>query len=171
MAMLKPFGQIRLSTTPVADVWHAPIPASLHAVAPRSTVTVHLDGADLRAGDQAGLVLLHRPYAWIGIEYAGDGLALVCFDERAGASSRLPAKRPRVWLRVECDFTRQQATFGYSLDGEDFLGIGAPYAAGADCAAGGLACGLFARAAHGPAGGGVARFDSFVMTTEIDRGR
>ena len=106
--MRDPFGFVRLDALPAPDVWHAPTALTLYAVGPRSTVTVALNVAGLRAGDIAGLALFNRPYAWLGAERGSAGLTLARFDERGGTTSRVRIRDLRVWLRAECDFVRNE---------------------------------------------------------------
>jgi len=170
--MRKPLGLMRLSATPAPDVWQARTALSLHAVPPRSTVTVVLEAGGLRQGGLAGLALFNRPYAWLGAECSLDGLALVHFDERAGVTTRIPLDRSRVWLRAECDFSRQEAVFRYSTDGRHYPSIGVPYL---ECAGAGhlpgIPCSLFACAIGTDNDGGTAQFDTFLLATDLDPGR
>ena len=97
------------------------------AVGPQSTATTVLDGAGLRAGDVAGLALLNRPYAWIGIRHSGDGLVLQYYDQLAGSAVTAPLPGTQVWLRAECDFLTEQARFSFSLDGRRWTSLGEPF--------------------------------------------
>jgi hypothetical protein len=49
------------------------------------------------------------------------------FDEVSGEITRVPIHGKRIWLRAECDFVRNQATFQYSSDGKAFATIGLPH--------------------------------------------
>jgi len=56
--MSDPFGFVRLDALSAPDVWHAPTALALYAVGPRSTVTVALNVAGLRAGDIASFLMV-----------------------------------------------------------------------------------------------------------------
>jgi xylan 1,4-beta-xylosidase len=170
--MRKPLGLTRLSATPAPDVWHAHAALTLHAVPPRSTVTVVLDAGGLMPGGLAGLALFNRPYAWLAAECTTDGLALVQFDERGALTSRVLLPRSRVWLQAVCDFRTQQSVFRYSTDGKHFPSIGVPYL---ECVGAahvpGIPCSLFACAIGASGDCGFAQFDTFLLATELDWSR
>jgi hypothetical protein len=170
VTMRDPFGRVKLEALSVPDVWHAPTALALYAVGPRSTVTVALNVAGLRAGDIAGLALFDRPYAWIGAERGRAGLTLARFEERGGTACRVRIDAPRVWLQAECDFVRNQVRFRYSTDGRTYVAIGRPRPAGrTPGAAHGIECALFSCSTKPEAEGGHAEFDSFLMVTEFSR--
>lgn len=165
--MHEPFGFVRFHALPAPDVWHARTSLTLHAVEPRSTVTVALNVAGLRPGDIAGLALFNRAYAWIGVERVSDGLTLAQFDEQSGKTSRVPLGSRQVWLRAECDFLRNEVGFRYSTDGRGYAEIGQSHTmSDSPIAAHGIRCSLFSCSTKVQAEGGHADFDSFVVTTE-----
>ena len=165
--MRDPFGFVRLDALSVPDVWHARTALALYAVGPRSTVTVALNVAGLRAGDLAGLALFNRPYAWLGTERGSTGLTLARFDERGGTTCRVRMLDLRVWLRAECDFVRNEVVFRYSTDGRGYAEIGQSHAMGPEPdAAHGIECSLFSCSTKAKAEGGHAEFDSFVVATD-----
>jgi xylan 1,4-beta-xylosidase len=82
----------------------------------------------MRAGDVAGLALLNLPYAWIGVRRQADGLSLEQFDQTTGITASAPPGSTRVWLRAQCDFLAEQATFSYSTDGATFQPLGGTFA-------------------------------------------
>ncbi len=120
-------GYLRLHALGAPDLWRARNTLTQRAIGPRSTVTAVLDAAGLKAGDVAGLALFNRPYAWIGVGRGDAGLRLTVFDEVTGKSSDAPLGSARVWLRAECDFVKNTATFDYSTDGTTFTPIGQPH--------------------------------------------
>jgi len=165
--MSKPLGLTRLHALPAPDVWHARTALTLYAVEPRSTVTVALNVAGLTSGDIAGLALFDRPYAWLGVERASDGVTMAQFDEQLGRTSRIPLLSRRVWLRAECDFLRNEVDFRYSTDGSGYADIGHSHAMSDGPIAGqGIRFSLFSCTTKHQAEGGHADFDSFVVTTE-----
>jgi hypothetical protein len=166
--MSDPFGLVRLDALSAPDVWHAPTALALYAVGPRSTVTVALSVAGLRAGDIAGLALFKRPYAWLGAERGSAGLTVARFDERGGTTSRVRILDLRVWLQAECDFVRNEVVFRYSTDGLGYAVIGHPHViGGSPIGTDGIECALFACSTKAEAAGGHAEFDSFLMVTEF----
>jgi len=120
-------GFLRLHTLAAPDFWHARNTLTQRAVGPRSRPTTVLDASGLLPGDSAGLALLNLPYAWIGVRREGPGFVLEQFDQGTGVTRRAPLAGPRVWLRAQCDFLTELATFGYSTDGETFRPLGEPF--------------------------------------------
>jgi beta-xylosidase len=117
-------GFLRLHALPATDFWHARNTLTQRAVGPQSTPTAALDASGLKPGDCAGLALLNLPYAWIGVRGGPDGRTIEQFDQRTGATSRVPLTAGHVWLRAQCDFLREVATFSYSTDGKTFQPLG-----------------------------------------------
>jgi hypothetical protein len=166
--MADPFGFVRLDALSAPDVWHARTALGLYAVGPRSTVTVALNVAGLRAGDVAGLALFTRPYAWLGVERGSAGLTVARFDERGATTCRVGVPELRVWLRAECDFVKNQVVFRYSTDGNGYAQISQSHAMGPKpTAAHGFECSLFVCSTKAEAEGGHAKFDSFLMVTDF----
>jgi hypothetical protein len=129
-----------------------------------------LDTSSLRDGDTAGLALFNRPYAWLGVERIGGKTHLVQFDEHSGKSARIELPASRVWLRADCDFITERATFSYSVDGKKYSTLGVPFTMVFQLATfQGVRYALFAFNAHG-ARGGAADFDSFEVLQPDPRG-
>jgi xylan 1,4-beta-xylosidase len=117
-------GFLRLHSMPAADFWTARNTLTQRAVGPRSTATTVLDAAGMREKDVAGLALLNRPYAWIGVRRSANGLALQQYDQLAGSTVEAPVHGERVWLRVESDFLTEHSRFSYSADGKQWTRLG-----------------------------------------------
>jgi xylan 1,4-beta-xylosidase len=117
-------GYLRLHSMPAPDFWSARNSLTERAVGPRSSATTVLDAAGMRPGDVAGLALLDRPYAWIGVRRTGDGLTLEQYDQSVDSTTAAPLHGTRVWLRVDCDFLTEQAHFAYSTDGARWTPLG-----------------------------------------------
>jgi len=81
---------------------------------------VVLDVSGLKPGDVAGLALLNKPFAWIGVERDRDGVRVTQHDEKTGKAERKTINATRIWLRADCDFLTEKSTFSYSLDGKKF---------------------------------------------------
>jgi xylan 1,4-beta-xylosidase len=83
----------------------------------------------MQPGDVAGLAMLNRPYAWIGVRRGDDGVWLEQFDQLTGDTARTRlagAGSRRVWLRADCDFLVERCTFSHSADGARFAPFGKP---------------------------------------------
>jgi len=120
-------GWLRLYSLPAADFWTARNTLTQRAVGPRSSAATVLDVAGMRAGDVAGLALLNRPYAWIGVRRTADGVALQQYDQTVDSAVTSPMLGTRLWLRVDCDFLTEQARFAFSTDGARWTPFGRPF--------------------------------------------
>jgi xylan 1,4-beta-xylosidase len=118
---------LRLHTMPADGFWTARNSLTQRAIGPRSTVRIRLDASGLRPGDAAGLGLLSRPFATIGVERTQSGLELVQFDEQTGASRRAAASSNQLWLQADADFLAETARLSYSFDGREFVPLGEPF--------------------------------------------
>jgi beta-xylosidase len=153
-------GFLRLHALGAEDLWHARNTLTQRAIGPRSTVTAALDASGLKPGDVAGLALFNRPYAWIGVERSDRGLRIALRDDVTGTWSHAPLGRTRVWLRADCDFLKNLATFSFSTDGKTFTPIGEPHVMAYGLATfQGVRNSLFAYTT-GDGEGGVADFDA-----------
>ena len=93
-------GFLRLHSLPATDFWWARNSLTQRAIGPQSTPTTVLETAGMKPGDVAGLALLNRPYAWIGVRRGDDGFWLEQFDQLTGDTARVRADdRPRVAAR------------------------------------------------------------------------
>jgi beta-xylosidase len=120
-------GYLRLHSLPAADFWVARNSLTQRAIGPQSTVTTGLDAAGMKVNDVAGLALLDRPYAWIGVRRTASGLALEQYDQTVDSTAELTLTSQRVWLRAECDFLSENARFSYSTDGTRWTPFGRPF--------------------------------------------
>jgi len=117
-------GYLRLHSLPAAEFWWARNSLTQRAIGPESTATAELDTAGMKPGDVAGLALLNLPYTWIGIKREAGGLTLEQYDQGTGESVHEKLSRPRVQLRVHCDFDTDIAQFSYATKGVAFKAIG-----------------------------------------------
>jgi beta-xylosidase len=122
-------GFLRLHALPATSFWQARNSLTQRAIGPRSSPTVTLDASGLADGDVAGLALLNRPYATLGVDRTAAGLQIALYDQARDRTVRvpLPAGATRVHLRADCDFLTEQARFSWSVDGKTFTPIGAPF--------------------------------------------
>ncbi len=162
--MRRRVGLIRLRALPALDVRRANT-FTEYVCGPRSSVTVRLGAAGLKPGDVAGLALSNTCHAWLGVERGNHGFTLTWFDEQSGKASRVPWKKPRIWLRAECDFVNNAARFSCSADGKRYAGRGEPSPMGDGSAASqSVRCSLFSYSTQSGAEGGHADFDTLVIT-------
>jgi xylan 1,4-beta-xylosidase len=163
-------GFLRLHVLPAPDFWRARNTLTQRAVGPVSVATAQLDASGLKPGDVAGLALLNRPYAWLGVRRTVDGLALEQFDQATGQTHRAPLVGERVWLRASCNFRREVATFSYSVDGREFRPLGGEFTLVFQLKTfQGVRFGLFAFNAT-ETSGGHADFDDFALDEPEPRG-
>jgi hypothetical protein len=120
-------GYLRLHSLPAKEFWWARNTLTQRAIGPESTVTTELDASGMKAGDVAGLALLNRPYAWIGVESGEDGLSIARFDQISSKTERLAITPKRLWLRAECNFDTEKALLSYSVDGKRFTQLGGEF--------------------------------------------
>lgn len=119
-------GHLRLHSLPATSLWDARNTLTQRSIGPRSSASTVLETSSLQDGDIAGLALFNRPYAWIGVERANGKTSLVQFDEQTNRTTRVHLEGKRVWLRADCDFLTERATFAYSTDGRQFERLGEP---------------------------------------------
>lgn len=117
-------GFLRLHALPAKSFWWAKNTLTQRSIGPISQPTVALDASGLKTGDVAGLGLLNRPYAWIGIEKTATGLNVIQYDQQTGKTERIRTDATRLWFRADCDFLTEKARFSYSTDGKTFTAIG-----------------------------------------------
>ncbi|MEP6622047.1 MAG: family 43 glycosylhydrolase [bacterium] len=120
-------GYMRLHSLPAHDFWTARNTLTQRAVGPRSSATTVLDAAGMREHDVAGLALLDRPYAWIGVRRTAAGLGLEQYDQTVDSTAAMQVAASRVWLRADCDFLTETARFSYSTDGTTWTPFGRPF--------------------------------------------
>jgi len=115
---------LRLHSLGAQDFWTARNTLTQRAVGPESSATVQLDTTGMQLGDTAGIALLNRPYAWLGVRCGEQGAELVWFDQTSGQTRSIPFQAGPLWLRAHCDFDTEQGTFSYSRDGTTFQFFG-----------------------------------------------
>ena len=126
----------------------------------------------MKDGDFAGLALLQKKYALVGVKCENDGTSIVMMSAETGKPLELesvPLSQKTVYLKAECDFKDRTdiAYFYYSLDGTSWKPIGEqlkmeytlPHFMG-------YRFGLFNYATKTP--GGYVDFDYFHLTDQID---
>ena len=117
-------GRLRLHALPAPDFWLARNSLTQRAIGPESVATVQLDTAGMRPGDVAGLALLNKPYAWIGVRRTEGGAEIALFNQITGKTITAPLGTSTVHLRVQCDFDPEEGRFSFSADGTTYQSIG-----------------------------------------------
>ncbi len=117
-------GFLRLHSLPAAELWWARNTLTQRAIGPASIPTAHLEVGGMQDGDVAGLALFNVPYAWIGVSRKDNGLAIEQFNQFTGKTAAAAFSGTEVWLRANCDFLTEKATFSYSVDGTTFEPLG-----------------------------------------------
>lgn len=130
-------GALRLFSQAGANLWEAPNVLTQCALGPRSTVVTEFAFAPAAIGERAGLVIMGRDYAWIGLQLTADGPRVVrgtCLGADAGNRGETTVTGPlvpegRVQLRVQIA-EGLPWTIAFSLDGgRTWSPLGAPFAA------------------------------------------
>ncbi|HEX7651919.1 MAG TPA: family 43 glycosylhydrolase [Verrucomicrobiae bacterium] len=126
-------GALRLHALRADNLWSARNSLCQRPPGPESVITVQLDGTGLQPGDHAGLGLLSTPYAGLEMVKSANATKLQffggAFDRRRGTTTEAPVLGPvnpaqPLWLRVHCDFDRDEASFSWSQDGRHFTALG-----------------------------------------------
>lgn len=120
-------GFLRLHALPATDFWQARNTLTQRAIGPVSTPTVELETTGMKPGDLAGLGLLNSPYAWIGVRCEASGVTVEQYDKTTGKTAQVPLRGTRLWLRAECDFFTEKATFSFSTNGKNFQPLGSAF--------------------------------------------
>lgn len=132
-------GVLRLHSLVASNFWSARNSLCQRPPGPECIITVELDATGLLAGDNAGLALLSSPFAGIAAVKSADGTTLQTFQgygggRRGGVSTSTNAPvivsvNPpnHLWLRVACNFDTDEAVFGWSADGKQFIPVANPF--------------------------------------------
>jgi xylan 1,4-beta-xylosidase len=163
-------GSLRLAALPATSLWDARNTLTQRSIGPRSSPIAILDTSAMRDGDVAGLALFNRPYAWIGIERTAGKTRIAQFDDQTGRTQHHDVAGSRIWLRADCDFISERATFSWSLDGKKYSPLGEPFTLVFQLGTfQGIRYSLFAYNTSG-ATGGTAAFDAFEVLQPDPRG-
>lgn len=163
-------GFLRLHTLPATNFWQARNTLTQRAIGPLSSPIVKLDVASLQTGDVAGLALLNKPYAWIGIERDDKGISIAQYSDYTAKTARASMTGASLWLKADCDFLKETAQFSFSLDGKSFTPLGEPVELVFQLTTfQGVRYSLFAYNSAGQ-NGGYADFDSMMVNEPHPRG-
>ncbi len=163
-------GSLRLTALPATNLMDARNTLTQRSIGPRSSPIAVLETSALHDGDVAGLALFNRPYAWIGVERVDGKTRIAQFDDLTERTQRRELDATKIWLRADCDFITERATFSYSVDGKNYLPLGEPFTMVFQLGTfQGIRYSLFAFSTAG-GNGGTAAFDSFTVEQPHPRG-
>jgi beta-xylosidase len=165
-------GALRLWCVPAssagASLWSQPNLLMQKFPGPEFTVTTTVDGAGLRDGERAGLVVLGADYAYIGVTREAGRLRVVratCLETDAAAGERVVAgpalTGSRVHLRVAVG-EAARCEFAVSPDGARFSTLGEAFTTRQDRWVG-VRVGVFALASGGRGEAGTVDVDAFLV--------
>lgn len=168
-------GRLRLFACALPDggdrLWQCPQALTQKVSCAAFAVTVTLDAAGLKPGEQAGLGLIGGQYAYLSVRRSNEGLSL-CYVTSDGKEHQetvqvaVPLAAPQVTLRVTLlptGYAEGQGSFAFSVDGKAFTPIGQPHVPSRHTWVG-VRLALFAMPMDGqPGQGGYADFGAFAV--------
>lgn len=123
-------GFLRLTTGRIdSNVLQARNTLTQRTFGPTSSGVTSIDVSNMKDGDYAGLLLLQRRYAWVGVKATANGKAIVMGDGQGAKeveAANIPISQKVVYFKADCDFTNRvdKAWLYYSLDGKAWTEIG-----------------------------------------------
>lgn len=124
-------GFLRLTTSRVdTNILLARNTLTQRTIGPKSTAITLIDISNMKAGDQAGLMLLQRKFGWVGVKQAGAKKMVVMVSAQNGTvnGEEVPAGQQTIYLKATCDFDNRtdKGYFFYSFDGKTWKPVGGP---------------------------------------------
>lgn len=123
-------GYLRLTTARIDTiVLNARNTLTQRTFGPVCSGNTALDVSNMKDGDCAGLLLLQRRFAWIGVK-AEKGIKTIVMVNGQGNKpvevATVPLNQKTIYLKADCDFTdkKDKAYFYYSLDGKTWTALG-----------------------------------------------
>jgi len=99
-------------------------------IGPMSSSTISIDISNMKAGDQAGLMLLQRKFGWVGVKNNGSKKTVVMVTAQNGTTigEDVPKDQKNIYFKAKCDFNNRTdiGYFFYSFDGKTWKPIGEP---------------------------------------------
>lgn len=139
-------GRLRITTGRVdKNVQHARNTLTQRTFGPTSSATTCVDVSGMKDGDVAGLIALQNRYGYVGVKMVDGKKSIVMVRSELGievgegkqsivSMNRLsdlvkevesvPLMQEQAYLKIDCDFRADKASFYYSLDGEEWTKIG-----------------------------------------------
>lgn len=120
-------GYMRLKTGKVVEsIFDARNTLSQRTEGPKCSGTILLDVSNMRDGDIAGLGAFCAEPGLISVVMEGDKKYIVMTD-RGEEKAKVDLSQNEVYLRMDCDFETDNATFFYSLDKKDWTKLGTEF--------------------------------------------
>lgn len=123
-------GYLRLKTGRIeTDLLQARNTLTQRTFGPTCQGSTAIDVSGMKEGDHAGLMLLQRKYAWVGVVCDKNGKRIVMVNaqnDKPKVMESLPLAQETVYLKAVCDFRNLSdvADFYYSTDGRTWTKIG-----------------------------------------------
>ena len=120
-------GYLRLRTGKVVNnIFEARNTLTQRTAGPQCTGTIAIETSGMNDGDHAGLAAFCSEPGTIGI-VKEEGQKYITMTDRGNEKGRIKIDADRVYLKMLCDFTTDDATFYYSLDDKQWLQLGGKF--------------------------------------------
>lgn len=117
-------GYLRLWTCDVAESIHqARNILTQRTQGPYCSGWILMDVSHMLDGDYAGLAAFQQEYGFVGVTREGDDLYVIMVD-KGNEKERLKLEQHQVYLKIDFDFTVDEASFFYSYNGREWKQIG-----------------------------------------------
>ncbi|NLX24523.1 MAG: family 43 glycosylhydrolase [Lentisphaerae bacterium] len=139
-------GRLRITTGRVdQNVQHTRNTLTQRTFGPASSASTCVEVSGMKDGDRAGLIALQNRYGYVGVKMEDGKKSIVMVRSELGIEvgegkqqivsidrlsdivkevESVPLAQDKVYLKVDCDFDSDQASFYYSLDGAKWTQIG-----------------------------------------------
>ena len=123
-------GYLRLTTGRIDTIFvQAKNTLTQRTFGPVCSGSTSIDVSNMKEGDFAGLALLQRKYALVGVKFNNGTKSIVMINAQTGKpveAQSVPLTQKTVFLKAECDFTDKTdvANCFYSLDGKRWMPLG-----------------------------------------------
>jgi beta-xylosidase len=123
-------GYLRLTTRRIDTIFTtAKNTLTQRTFGPVCSGSTSIDVSNMKEEDFAGLALLQRKYALVGVKFNNGTKSVVMVNAQSGKpveAQSVPLTQKTVYLKAECDFTDKidVANCFYSLDGKTWMPIG-----------------------------------------------
>lgn len=120
-------GFLRLKTGKVVgSLFEARNTLTQRTEGPRCSGVASFDVSHMKDGDRAGLSAFSAEAGVLAV-VREDGKTYITMSDRGEEKARKPLEAGRVYLRMDCDFTTDDALFYYSTDGKEWMPLGGKF--------------------------------------------